>query len=254
MASASTDKLNRSNPLRVAGAAAACAALLLVVGCGPSVKSGPGTTSTGTSTGPATPAAKKAYEDAVEEALEPVISASGELTIAASTAATPKDLAPALATAASAYTNATTTLAQLEPPLEIKPLHVRLTKANRELAAATSAAQAAAEKDDKKGMASYKGAGEKYQAELTKLQGEFSAKGYEFGADVAGTGTSTTPTPTVPTTPTFPSPTPTTPTTTESTTPSETKIPTTPTSPPKGSPLPDAKDSVEPSPSKGKQP
>ena len=160
-----------------------------MAGCGPAVKSGAGTTSTGTSTGPTTPAAKQAYEDAVEDALEPVISASSELTTAASTAATPKDLAPALATAASAYTNATTTLAQLEPPLEIKPLHVRLTKANRELAAATTAAQKAAEKNDKKGMGSYQGAGEKYQAELTKLQAEFSAVGYEFGADVAGTGT-----------------------------------------------------------------
>ncbi|MEA2347610.1 MAG: hypothetical protein QOG62_1397 [Thermoleophilaceae bacterium] len=241
MASVYSRKLTSFSALRCALFAIALVALIAASGCGGAVKS-TGTTPTTTTAGPTTPAAKKAYEDDVADALEPVISASQLLATQAPSAASAKDLAPQLETAAAAYSNATTTLSQMNPPAEIKALHVRLTKASRSLAAATTAAQQAAEKNDKKGMAAFADAGQKYQDELTKLQSEFLAAGYEFGTTTTS-GTTTTPTTpgtaTTPTTPTTPG------TATEPITPGATPtVPTTPTTPttPSTTKLPDPKD------------
>jgi hypothetical protein len=188
--------------------AAACALLLGVAGCGTRAANSPGSTSA-TTTGPASEAAKKEYEDAVTAALEPVISASQNLANQAPTIATPKDLAPILETNAGVYETAATELEGITPPAEVEALHQRLVEASQEFSAATTSAQKAAAKGDKKGIAPYAKAGARYQKELTDLQSEFSAKGYEFGTEATVTETT-------PTTPpaTSPSTTPTTPTTT----------------------------------------
>jgi hypothetical protein len=214
--------------------------MLAAAGCGTRTETG----APGTSTGSTAPASKAEYEESITEIMGGVISASEELQTASSGAPDFKARAPFLETAATAYGAAGDSLDDLTPPAEVKALHQKLIDASRGLAVATQKAAAGAKKGDSKAADAFNKAVQKYQADLTTIQGEFAALGYQFPAGEEGTGTTTAPTtpttPTVPTTPTTPgtSTTPTTP----STVPTVPTTPTTPTTPPDTSTLPDPKD------------
>ena len=234
MAPATTSPHARVLPARRLIAALLCALMLIAAGCGTRAETGgPGTT-----TGP-TPAASKAeYEESITEIMGGVISASEELQTSSSGVPDFKARAPFLETAATAYGAAGDSLDDLTPPAEVKELHQKLIDASRGLAVATQQAAKGAKKNDQKAADDFNKAVQKYQADLTKFQGEFAALGYKFPAGEQGTGTTSTPTtgPTTPTTPgtqtipTTPSTVPTVPTT----------PPTTPTTPPDTSTLPDS--------------
>lgn len=223
MASATTSPHARVLPIRRLIAAPLCALMLAGAGCGTTADSGgPGTT-----TAPTAPASKAEYEESITEIMGGVISASEELQTASAGVPDFKARAPFLETAATAYGAAGDSLDDLTPPAEVKELHQRLIEASRGLAVATQKAAAGAKKNDQKAADTFNKAVQKYQTELTEIQAEFAALGYEFPAGDETTGTTSAPVvPTTPTTPTAPPDT--------STIPTVPTTPTTPTTPPTG--------------------
>ena len=169
---------------RIAAVLVAVTAALFVGACGgddapePTAPAGQTTTQTTTATDTA---ARDEYVGQVKEALQPTITASQELQTEAAGISSPDELAPILTTAQESYEQTAQELEAIEAPADVTDLHERLVSEQEDIAEATGEASDAAKRGDQSGVQAFKGAGEKYQEELTQLVEEYNAKGYDVG-------------------------------------------------------------------------